>query len=154
MRFQCDIKLAAAADGKPPRLSGVLLTYGERAKDRPVVFEAGAVTWPAGGVVLNRQHTRAAPILRFMPVADGDRLLLDAELPDTAAGRDAAAEVRSGLMTGLSIEVLPNRQRYQSGVAHVQAARMTGAALVDDPALAGSSVQVHAAKPRRRRRWL
>ena len=154
MRLHCAIRLAAA-DGSPPRLSGVLLTFGERAKDRPVVFEAGSLTWPDGGVVLNRQHARAAPVLRFVPVADGDRLLLDAELPDTTAGRDALAEVRSGLMTGLSVEVLPNRQRYQAGVAHVTSARLTGAALVDDPAMVGSSVQVHAAaEPRRRRRWL
>ena len=40
----------------PGRLVGTVLTYGQRAKDRPELFEPGALTWPADGVVLNRQH--------------------------------------------------------------------------------------------------
>ena len=42
----------------PGRLVGTVLTYGQRAKDRPELFEPGALTWPADGVVLNRQHAR------------------------------------------------------------------------------------------------
>ena len=121
---------------------------------RAIVFEPGSLSWSDTGVVLNRQHQRGNPIMRFMPVVDGDQVRLDAELPDTAAGRDALAEVRSGLMTGLSVEIANNRQTYRGGVAHVTAARLTGAGLVDDPALPSSTVQVHQAQPRRRRRWL
>ena len=49
----------------PGRLTGVLLTYGERASDRPELFERGAFDLDAikasGGIVINRQHTRGAP---------------------------------------------------------------------------------------------
>ena len=51
----------------PGRLVGTVITYGQRAKDRPELFEPGALTWPADGVVLNRQHARGAPIMRVVP---------------------------------------------------------------------------------------
>ena len=74
----------------PGRLVGRILTYGERATDRPELFERGALTWPADGVVLNRQHARGAPIMRVRPTQVGDELRIDQPLPDTIAGRDAA----------------------------------------------------------------
>ena len=47
-----------AARSGPGVLSGVLITYGERASDRPERFRPGALTWPEGGVVLREQHNR------------------------------------------------------------------------------------------------
>ena len=47
----------------PGRIVGRILTYGERATDRPELFERGALSWPADGVVLNRQHARDKPIM-------------------------------------------------------------------------------------------
>ena len=44
----------------PGRIVGRILTYGERATDRPELFERGALSWPSDGVVLNRQHARGA----------------------------------------------------------------------------------------------
>ena len=89
-------------------LTGTLLTYGERASDRPELFERGAIDLDAitasGGIVINRQHTRGAPITRVIPELRGDALVIDQALPDTQAGRDAAVEIRSGLMRGLSVE--------------------------------------------------
>ena len=58
----------------PGRLVGRILRYGERANDRPELFERGALSWPADGVVLNRQHARGAPIMRVVPVQVGDEL--------------------------------------------------------------------------------
>lgn len=135
----------------PGRLSGVLLTYNETAHDRPEVFARGALTWPAGGVPLRRQHRRDAPIMLVEPRADGDRLLIDAELPDTTAGRDAAAEVRSGLLPALSVEFRSSRQRYDGGLRRILAAELRGAGLVDSPSYSGSRVEV---RGRRRRLWL
>ena len=34
----------------PGRLVGVLMPYGQRAADRPELFEPGALHWPADGV--------------------------------------------------------------------------------------------------------
>ena len=52
------------------------------------------LTWTrsgrAGGIVINRQHTRGAPIVRVVPELRGDQLVIDTALPDTQAGRDAA----------------------------------------------------------------
>ena len=59
----------------PGRLTGTLLTYGERASDRPELFERGAFDLDAikasGGIVINRQHTRGAPIMRVIPELRG-----------------------------------------------------------------------------------
>lgn len=87
----------------PGRIVGTLITFGETSRDaRRHVFEPGSLHWPAEGVVLNRQHSDGAPIARIVPVVDGDRVVVDHALPDTAAGRDAATEVRDGLLIGLS----------------------------------------------------
>lgn len=115
----------------PGRIVGRLLTYGQRAKDRPELFERGSLRWPDGGIVLNRQHDRKRPILRFVPKVDGDEVRVDAELPNTAAGRDAATEVRAGLLTGLSVEFRAVREAYRDGVRRIAEAVLGGAGLVD-----------------------
>ena len=154
--IRCPVEYRAA-DYSPGRLFGTLLTYGERAHDRPEVFDAGSLRWPEGGIVLRRQHARAAPIMRLIPEVRDGRVVVDAELPDTAAGRDAAAEVRAGLFKGLSVEFRAARSRYTSGVRHVVDAILTGAGLVDSPSYAGSRVEVRDRRPRGglgRRLWL
>ena len=52
----------------PGRLVGTLLTYEERANDRPEVFVSGALTWPETGILINEQHNRQSPILRAVPL--------------------------------------------------------------------------------------
>ncbi len=127
----------------PGRLYGVLLNYGERAGDgRRERFAPGALEWPDDGIVLRRQHARAAPIMRVRPEVRGDSIVIDAALPDTAAGRDAAAEVRDGLLRGLSVEFVSRRARYTAGVREIVSAALTGAGLVDSPSYRGSTVEV------------
>ena len=150
--IRCSVEIREDADRQSPgRLRGVLLQYGERASDRPELFETGALRWPNNGIVLRRQHNRGAPIMRVQPVVEGDRVLIDAPLPDTTAGRDAAREIRDGLMTGLSVEFRSTAQRYVTGVRRIASALLGGAGLVDDPSYAGSRVEV---RRRRRRLWL
>ena len=91
----------------PGRLVGTLLTYEERAKDRPEIFARGSLTWPEGGIVINEQHNRSSPILRVVPFLDGDKVMIDAALPNTTRGRDAAENLRQGVYTGLSVEFSP-----------------------------------------------
>ena len=123
------------------RLVGVLMSYGERAQDRAEVFEPGSLSWPADGVVLNRQHSRASPILRFAPVESGGKLTVDAEIPDTTAGRDALAEIRSGLFRGLSIEFRAVKQSIVGGIRRISKAILTGAALVDAGSYSDATVE-------------
>ena len=152
--IRCSIELRADDSmSSPGRLFGVLMTEGERAGDRPEVFEPGALEWPEAGVVINRQHQRRAAIMRAVPERRGAQVVIDAPLPDTAAGRDAAVEIRSGLFTGLSVEFRAKRQHYTGGVRHVTAAALKGAGLVDDPSYRGSRVEVREGG-RRRRLWL
>ena len=112
----------------PGRIVGTLLTYGKRARDRAEVFEAGALHWPEGGIILNEQHNRQAPIMRFTPELAGDELRIDAPLPDTQRGRDAATMVRNGTFTGLSIEFRAEAEGRASGVRMIRKGFLGGAA--------------------------
>ena len=151
--IRCRVEMRADdALASPGRLTGVLMTYGERAGDRAEMFEAGALRWPDNGVVLRRQHQRGAPIMRVIPEVRGRDVVIDTPLPDTTAGRDTAREVRDGLLPGLSVEFRATGQRYAGGVRRISGAILTGAGLVDDPSYPGSTVEVR--QRERRRLWL
>ena len=132
----------------PGRLVGTLLTYGERAGDRAEIFEPGSLTWPDGsdgnpaGVVLRRQHNRGEPIMRVVPIERDGAVVLDTQLPETRAARDAAAEIRSGLFRGLSVEFRAALQTYAGGVRRIKRAALTGAGLVDEGSYRGSTVEM------------
>ena len=116
-----------------PRLVGTLLPFNVQAKDRAEMFLPGSVSWPEGGLVLNRQHQRGSPIMRITPTSSPTGLTVDAVIPDTAAGRDCAAEVRSGLLTGMSIEFRSIQESVVGGCRRIASAVLSAAALVDDP---------------------
>ena len=140
-------------EGKPARLVGTLMPFGQRAKDRPEMFLPGSLKWDAGGIVLNRQHQRGSPILRFTPVEVEGRLTVDAEIPDTMAGRDALAEIKGGLFRGLSIEFRAVRQTIVAGVRRISEAVLTGAGLVDIGSYESATVEVRR-REQQRRVWL
>ena len=120
-------------------------------KSGQLQFEDDSLRWPDNGIVLRRQHSRVAPIMRVVPETRGRDVVLEAELPDTQAGRDAASEIRAGLLPGLSVEFRATQQRYAGGVRRIAGALLTGAGLVDDPSYAGSRVEV---RGKQRRLWL
>ena len=153
--LQCAIELRADESRQSPgRIVGTLMTYGERAKDRAEMFAPGALSWPDGGIVLNEQHNRQAPIMRFTPTQDGNEVRIDAALPDTSRGRDAATMIRNGTMTGLSIEFRARSEGRANGMREIRRAELKAAALVDLPSY-GTSVEVRDRKLARRRRiWL
>ena len=147
--IRCAIELREDETRKSPgRLVGTILTYGERAADRAEIFETGALTWPAEGIVLNRQHERGAPIMRVTPEVRGLALVVDQPLPDTSAGRDAAREVREGLFKGLSVEFRAVRQAYRNGVRYIEKAGLCAVALVDSPSYSGSVAEVRGKRVR------
>ena len=116
MEIRCSIELRADESmSGPGRLYGVLLNYGERARGLAEVFEEHSLSWDPAGVVLRRQHNRGEPIARVIPEERDGAVVLDTQLPDTRSGREAAAEVRSGLLRGLSVEFKPRRQKYVGG---------------------------------------
>ena len=153
--LRCAIELRADDSRQSPgRIVGTLLTYGQRASDRAECFAPGALRWEDRGVVLNEQHNRQAPILRFVPVVDGAELRIDAALPDTQRGRDAAVMVRNGTFRGLSIEFRALEEGKRDGVREVRQARLLAAALVDDASYKGSLEVRQRDRGRRRRVWL
>ena len=95
------------------------------------------------------------PLMRVQPEDDGDRVLLDAPLPDTQRGRDTAVMVRAGTYTGLSAEVQVHADRTVGGRREIERAELVGAAVVDTPAIRSATVTVHEKQRQRRRRvWL
>ena len=128
--IRCKIEVREG-EGKPARLVGVLMPYGERASDRAEVFEVGSLSWPDGGIVLRRQHNRQQPILKFTPLEVDGKLTVDAEIPSTAAGADCVAEIRSGLLGSMSVEFRAVSQSIVGGCRRITAAVLTGAGLVD-----------------------
>ena len=138
----------------PGRIVGTLMDYETRAQDRPERFLQGSLSWPEGGVILNEQHNRQAPVMRFTPRQAEGRVLIDAPLPDTQRGRDAATMVRDGTFTGLSVEFRAGRERHRGGVREVEAAQLVAAALVDAPSYPASRVEVRDKRAGRRRVWL
>ena len=128
----------------PGRLVGTLLTYETRASDRRELFKRGAIHWPESGLVVNDMHDRRAPILRAVPILDGDTLRIDAEIPDTQRGRDAATNLRMGVQTGLSLEFYAEKETRRGGIREILRAFCPRAALVDTPSYADSLVEVRA----------
>ena len=144
--IRCPIELRADDTGASPgRLYGVLLIYGERASDRPELFEPNSLSWAEDGIVINRQHARQNPVLRAVPEVRGLAVMVDAPLPDTMAGRDAAQEIRDGLFKGLSVEFKAVRQSFEGGLRRISSARLTAAGLVDSPSYANSLVEIRGA---------
>lgn len=136
----------------PGVLEGVLMPYEQRAADRPEMFEAGALHWPADGVLLREMHRREAPIARFTPEATDTEVRVKIALPDTQRGRDAAANVRAGVLRGLSVEFRSEKETVRDGVRVIQRAILEGAGLVDFGAYASATVEARGKV--RRRIWL
>ena len=141
----------------PGRLVGTLIEYESRATDRAEVFKAGALTWPADGVILNLSHDRRQPLVRFVPTVSENRVMVDLALPDTSRGRDAAVMVRNGTLRGLSVEFRALAEGRRGELREVQRATLHAAALVDDAAY-GNGVEVRDRtldrKPGRQTLWL
>ena len=93
--------------------------------------------------------------MRFTPEARDGKVMIDAALPDTQRGRDAATDIRGGLYRGLSVEFRAVEERMVAGVREVRRATLAAAALVDSPSYPASGVEVRKrAGGRRTPRWL
>lgn len=145
-------------------VSGTAIRYGDTAalpfgRER---FEVGAFgELGTADVILNVAHDRGRPIARtggggLTLDDDATRLAMHAELPETREANDALANVRAGILRGLSIEFRAERERMAGNVRIIERARLTGIALVDRPAYPESGVQARHAAPGapRRRVWL
>ena len=151
IRFEAD-----PTNQSPGRLTGTLLRYSTPANDRPELFTPGALHWPDAGIIINQQHDRQKPIVRAIPFESDGAVMVDVPLPNTTAGRDAAENVRQGILTGLSVEFRAEQEGRRGPLRCISRALLGAAALVDTASYKGSTVEVReeAALPRRRRWWL
>ena len=150
--IRCAIEFRADETRESPgRIVGTLMEYETRAGDRPEIFARGALSWPEGGIVLNEQHNRQAPIMRFLPEERDGKVVIDAALPDTQRGRDAATMVRNGTFKGLSVEFRALAEGRKDGLREIRSAALSGAALVDSPSYGASQVELrHSGRAARR----
>ena len=125
-------------------MTGTLLVYEERARDRREIFARGALTWPKEGILINEMHNRQAPILRAIPYLDGDEVRIDTQVPNTVRGRDAVTNIRAGVWTGLSVEFHSRSEGRRGNLREIRSAYLGAAALVDTGAYAGATVEVRA----------
>ncbi len=139
----CEVRFTEDETAKSPgRLVGTLLTYETRASDRRELFRRGAIHWPETGLVVNDMHDRRAPLLRAVPFLDGDALKIDAPFPDTQRARDAATNLREGILTGLSVEFYAEKETRRAGVREILKAYVPRAGLVDTPSYSDSLAEV------------
>ena len=168
-RYFAEAELEVRKGGAFGRLlKGVAITYGATAllkrlirgrKVRRERFEHRAFGDVASAdVVLNYMHQRTVPLARTggggLTLTDtGDRIELAAELPDTAAARDAVELVRSGVLRGLSVEFNATDETMDGDTRVVRTADLRGIGLVDRPAYRESIVEARRADhhPDRRR---
>ena len=129
-------------------LHGVAMRYGEQARDRPEMFEAGAFA-PIGPVAMNLQHDRSG--LREIASTDGGSLRIEdtpAELRIEADLRRESAElslVRRRALRGLSVEFRTRAEtRNPAGVRVIGRAELVGIGLVDSGSYR-SNIEVRAA---------
>ena len=129
---------------------GTAIQYGDRAEISPGIMETflpGSLSWD--DVLLNRQHDRRVALARtggggLVLTADERGVHFRAELPDTQDARDTRALVASGVLRGASIEFHALSERMEADVRVIEAARLSGIAVVDSAAYQGSSVQARA----------
>ena len=126
----------------PGVLTGTLMTYETRARDRAEMFRTGAFRWPVDGFNVNAQHNRQAAIVRVTPFVEDGAVKISAPLPNTTAGRDAAENIRTGVWTGLSVEFQAELEKREGGMRRIEKAFLAGAALVDTPSYGDSLVEV------------
>lgn len=146
-----EYRTAEIRAGEGRDLSGLALPFEAETRIGSIRerFNRGSVT-TSGEAVLNVAHVgsrllaREPATLRFEAKEDG--LHMTATLPETREADDALANVRAGILTGLSVEFLATRESYVSGVRVIEAAKVSGVALVPRPAYRGTSVEARAAE--------
>ena len=156
----CEVRFEVDESRQSPgRLRGVIISYEKQSGDRKEIVARGAFHWRDGGIVINDQHRRESAIVRATPFLDGDDLMIDTPLPDTQAGRDAATNVKSGVLRGLSVEMSVESEGRRGALREIRRARMVRAGLVDDPSYREARVEVRGRGPywrldREMLRWL
>ena len=129
-----------------------MLRYGDTSPSHRERFQPGAFKDLGAGPIrwLNYRHDRSR-ILAFtgnggLTLTDtSEALLLKAELPELPLSEIALDEVRSGKLSGLSIEFRAEKESRHGNVRVIEEARLSGVGLVQSPSYPDSRVETRAA---------
>ena len=125
---------------------GTVIRYGDRAKIGTYVteeFAPGSLTKALTSdlIFANRMHQPGqllGRVGRGLRLNDSEeRLDFELDLPDTQTGRDTAYELRTGILTGASIEFGASQVEYKGSHRIIREARLRptgGFAIVNDAA--------------------
>ena len=134
------------AEGR--RLSGTVLRYGDVSPSHRERFEPGALRM-AEAVHLDLFHDVERAVAwrpgGGLDLRNGrDALAMSAVLPPIPAADRALSLVRSGAVTGLSVEFTATAERRENGLRIVEAATLNGIGIVRAPSYAQSRVEARA----------
>ena len=146
-RFEYRFAEAATADDGRI-VSGTLIRYGDVAalpwgqeKISPGAF--GPVEG-RGDILLNLLHDRRRPLARagraLSLAGAADAITVRADLPNTRDADDALELLRTGVITGFSVEMAVTRQRVEGRTRIIEQAELRGLALVEKPAYPKSQI--------------
>ena len=128
----------------PGMLAGVLMTYGERANDRPEMFEMNALHWDASGIVIREQHKSS------ISNSPGDSIPPRTGITDQrtsaehhqGAGYSRGHEGTDPTVFGPQCEFRAEKESRRGGLRVISKAYLGGAGLVDSPSYKHSLVEV------------
>ena len=135
--------------------TGTVVRYGEVSPSHRERFALGSIRM-ADVVHLDLDHDRERAVAwrpsGGLELADqGEALELTAELPPIPAADRILEEIRSGRVTGLSVEFRAVKESRDKGIRVIESAELLGVGIVARPSYEGSRVE---ARSRRRRVWL
>ena len=134
-------------DDSPGVVSGLILPVGRIAADRKEGLTPGSATFPEGGVRLLLEH-EGREVMAFAPIVVEDGYRIEAVLPSSPEGIEAAELVRSGKRSSLSVEFQTLEEERVSEVREVRRALVSAAALVPSGAYEQARAELRGREPR------
>ena len=152
-RQKLELRAAAEGSDSPGTIAGPVVVYGDVAS-LPGGVKESIAPGAFGDVsrvdaIAHYFHDRSQPLGRTggggLTLMDSPEMLwAELELPNTQRGRDAATEVRAGILQGYSSEFLKGQAQTQGLNVRITVADLKGVGLVDIPAYRRSQVSVRA----------
>ena len=140
------------------KLTGTVMKYGEISPSHKERFEPGSLR-VADAVHLDLGHDREVAVAWHpgggLELSDrGEALELTAELPPIPAADRALDEIRSGKVTGLSVEFRAVKESRVGGVRVIEEGLLMGVGIVSRPSYEGSRIEARSRRHGRWPRWL
>ena len=140
------------------KLTGTVMVYGEVSPSHKERFAPGSLRM-ADVVPLNLGHDRERAVAWHpgggLELRDEDgAMILSAELPPIPAATRALDEIRTGKVTGLSVEFRAVKETRVNGVRVIEEAELSGVGIVARPSYEGARIEARARKHGRFPKWL